>query len=92
MDGQTKRGNKIHEDMLRACVLGHQGSRDKNLPWAEFSYNNRNQERLRMAPFEGSRDKNLPWAEFSYNNSNQERLRMAPFEVLYGRRCHTPLN
>jgi hypothetical protein len=37
-------------------------------------------------------DKNLPWAEFSYNNSYQESLKMAPFEVLYGRRCHTPLN
>jgi hypothetical protein len=39
----------------------------------------------------GSWDKNLPWAEFSYNNSYQESLKMAPFEVLYGRRCRTPL-
>jgi hypothetical protein len=37
-------------------------------------------------------DKNLPWAEFSYNNSYQESLKMASFEVLYGRRCRTPLN
>jgi hypothetical protein len=37
-------------------------------------------------------DKNLPWTEFSYNNNYQESLKMAPFEVLYGRRCHTPLN
>jgi transposase InsO family protein len=37
-------------------------------------------------------DKNLLWEEFSYNNSYQESLKMAPFEVLYGRRCHTPLN
>jgi hypothetical protein len=50
--------------MLRACVMEYQGS------W----------------------DKNLPWAEFSYNNSYQESLKMIPFEVLYGRRCHTPLN
>jgi hypothetical protein len=41
---------------------------------------------------QGSWDKNLPWAEFSYNNSYQECLKMAPFEVLYGRRCRTPLN
>jgi hypothetical protein len=41
---------------------------------------------------QGSWDQNLPWAEFSYNNSCQESLKMAPFEVLYGRRCHTPLN
>jgi hypothetical protein len=31
-------------------------------------------------------------AEFSYNNSYQESIKMAPFEVLYGRRCRTPLN
>jgi hypothetical protein len=42
--------------------------------------------------YQGSWDKNLPWAEFSYNNSYQESLKMAPFEVLYGRRCRTPLN
>jgi hypothetical protein len=29
--------------------------------------------------------------EFSYNNSYQESLKMALFEVLYGRRCRTPL-
>ena len=34
----------------------------------------------------------LPFAEFSYNNSYQSSLQMAPFEVLYGRRCRTPLN
>jgi hypothetical protein len=41
---------------------------------------------------QGSCDQNLPWAELSYNNSYQESLKMAPFEVLYGRRCCTPLN
>jgi hypothetical protein len=40
----------------------------------------------------GKCDQDLPWAEFSYNNSYQESLNMAPFEVLYGRRCRTPLN
>jgi hypothetical protein len=64
MDGQTERVNQILEDMLRACVLEHEGS------W----------------------DQNLPWAEFSYNNSYQESLKMTPFEVLYRRRCRTPLN
>jgi hypothetical protein len=38
--------------MLRSRVLEHQGSWDKNLPWAEFSYNNSYQESLKMAPFE----------------------------------------
>jgi hypothetical protein len=42
--------------------------------------------------FPGSWDKYLSLTEFSYNNSYQESLKMAPFEVLYGRRCHTPLN
>jgi transposase InsO family protein len=36
-------------------------------------------------------DKSLSYAEFSYNNSYQESLNMAPFEMLYGRRCRTPL-
>jgi hypothetical protein len=36
-------------------------------------------------------DKSLPYTKFSYNNSYQESLKMAPFEMLYGRRCRTPL-
>jgi hypothetical protein len=36
-------------------------------------------------------DKSLLYVEFSYNNSYQESLKMAPFEMLYGRRCQTPL-
>jgi hypothetical protein len=63
-DFQIERVNQILENMLRACVLEHQGS------W----------------------NQNLPWPEFSYKNSYQESLKMAPFEVLYGCRCHTPLN
>ena len=34
----------------------------------------------------------LPYAEFSYNNSFQASSGKAPFEILYGRKCHTPLN
>jgi hypothetical protein len=51
-DGQTERVNQILEDMLRACVMEYQGSWDKNLPWAEFSYNNSYQGSLKMVPFE----------------------------------------
>jgi transposase InsO family protein len=51
-DGQTERVNQILEDMLRACVLEHQGSWDQNLPWAEFSYNNSYQESSKMTSFE----------------------------------------
>jgi hypothetical protein len=32
--------------------MEYPGSWDKNLPWAEFSYNNSYQESLKMAPFE----------------------------------------
>jgi transposase InsO family protein len=42
-DGQTERTNKILEDMLRACAPKYGKSRDKSLPYAEFSYNNRYQ-------------------------------------------------
>jgi hypothetical protein len=38
--------------MLRACVIEYPSSWDKNLPWAEFLYNNSYQESLKMAPFE----------------------------------------
>jgi hypothetical protein len=51
-DGQTERVNQILEDMLRACVMEYPGNWDKNLSWAEFSYNNSYQESLKMAPFE----------------------------------------
>lgn len=37
-------------------------------------------------------EKCLTFVEFSYNNSYQASFQMSPFEVLYGRRCRTPLN
>jgi hypothetical protein len=48
--------------------------------------------RVYVLEHQGSWDQNLPWAEFSYNNSKQESLKMAPFEVIYRRRCRTPIN
>jgi hypothetical protein len=50
-DGQTERVNQILEHMLRACVMEYPGSWDKNLSWAEFSYNNSYQESLKMTSF-----------------------------------------
>ena len=38
--------------MLRACVLAYPQKWDECLPLAEFSYNNRYQESIKMAPFE----------------------------------------
>ena len=34
----------------------------------------------------------LPYAEFSYNSSFQASSGKAQFEILYGRKCRTPLN
>jgi hypothetical protein len=62
-DGRTKQVNLFPENMLRVYPL----------------------------QYERSWDKSLPYAEFSYNNSYQRKLKMAPFEMLYGRRCQTPL-
>jgi hypothetical protein len=38
--------------MLRACVLTYGKDWEKSLSFAEFSYNNRYQASLKMAPFE----------------------------------------
>jgi hypothetical protein len=41
--------------------------------------------------FQGSWVDRLPLIEFSYNNSYHASIGMAPYEVLYGRKCRTPL-
>ena len=41
--------------------------------------------------FGGSWDTYLPLAEFSYNNSYHARIDRPPFEMLYGRKCMTPI-
>ncbi|KAJ9558260.1 hypothetical protein OSB04_012874 [Centaurea solstitialis] len=41
--------------------------------------------------FRGSRDNYLSLAEFSYNNSYHASIGMPPYEMLYGRRCRTPI-
>ncbi|WVZ90039.1 hypothetical protein U9M48_036372 [Paspalum notatum var. saurae] len=51
-DGQTERTNQILEDMLKACAIQYGTSRDKCLPYAEFSYNNSYQASLKKSPFE----------------------------------------
>jgi hypothetical protein len=51
-DDQTERVNQILHDMLRACALQYGRSWNKSLSYVKFSYNNSNQESLKMAPFE----------------------------------------
>ena len=41
--------------------------------------------------FGGTWDTYLPLAEFSYNNSCHSSIGMPPFEILYGRKCKTPI-
>ncbi|KAJ9542719.1 hypothetical protein OSB04_029225 [Centaurea solstitialis] len=41
--------------------------------------------------FGGSWDTYLPLAEFSYNNSYHSSIGMPPYEMLYRRRCRTPI-
>ena len=41
--------------------------------------------------FGGPWDAYLPLAEFSYNNSDHSSIKMPPYEMLYGRRCRTPI-
>lgn len=41
--------------------------------------------------FGGNWDSHLPLVEFAYNNSYHSSLGAAPFEVLYGRKCRTPV-
>nr|GEV53311.1 reverse transcriptase domain-containing protein [Tanacetum cinerariifolium] len=36
-------------------------------------------------------NKHLPLVEFSYNNSYHTSIKAAPFEVLYGRKCRSPI-
>ncbi|KAJ9545298.1 hypothetical protein OSB04_025005 [Centaurea solstitialis] len=41
--------------------------------------------------FGGSWEDHLPLIEFAYNNSYHSSIKAAPYEILYGRRCRTPL-
>ena len=33
----------------------------------------------------------LHFVEFAYNNQNQASAKLSPFEILYGRKCNTPI-
>ncbi|GKD03460.1 putative nucleotidyltransferase, ribonuclease H [Tanacetum coccineum] len=41
--------------------------------------------------FGGNWDDHLPLVEFAYNNSYHACIKMPPYEMLYGRRCETPV-
>lgn len=56
------------EDMLRSCVLEHKRNWEKQLPMAEFAYNNSFQAIIHIAPYEalyGTKCRSqLYWDEF----------------------------
>ena len=41
--------------------------------------------------FKGSWDEHLPLVEFAYNNSYHASIKATPYEVLYGRKCRSPI-
>ena len=41
--------------------------------------------------FGGRLDSHLPLVEFAYNNSYHSIIGVSPFELLYGRKCRTPV-
>ncbi|GJZ79591.1 putative reverse transcriptase domain-containing protein [Tanacetum coccineum] len=42
--------------------------------------------------FGGNWDDHLPLVKFAYNNSYHASIKMPPYEMLYGRRCRTPID
>nr|GEY68457.1 hypothetical protein [Tanacetum cinerariifolium] len=51
-DGQSERTIQTLEDMLRTCVIDFGSGCDKQLPLAEFSYNNSYHDSIKATPFE----------------------------------------
>ena len=51
-DGQSERTIQKLEDLLRLCILDHQGSWAQHFPLIEYAYNNSYQASIGMAPFE----------------------------------------
>jgi hypothetical protein len=74
-DGQTERVNQILEDMLRACMMEYPGSWNKNLPWAEFSYNSNYQESLKWHHSRHLMDDNA--TPHSIGSSQERKLYLA---------------
>ena len=51
-NGQTKRVNRVLEDLLRACVLDFEGSWEDYLHLVKFAYNNSYQSSIGMTTYE----------------------------------------
>src|SRR6266542_3373733 len=77
-DGQTERVNQILEDMLRACALKNGQSWDKNLPYAEFSYNNSYQDSLKTAQSRQKSYSDNRRRELTFNKGDHVYLKVSP--------------
>ncbi|XP_060974611.1 uncharacterized protein LOC133039707 [Cannabis sativa] len=84
-DGQSKRTIQTLEDMLRSCVLDFGGSWGEHLSLVEFTYNNRYQASIGMAPYEALYGRPcrspLCWAEPDEHGKLAPRY-IGPFEVI----------
>lgn len=67
MDGRTERTIQSLDDLLRACVLEHEGNWGIYFPFIESNYSNNVHSSIVMAPFEALYDRRcrtpLRWYE-----------------------------
>ena len=78
IDGQSERTIQVLEDMLRACVLDHQGSWEEHFPLVEFAYNNSYLASIQMTPYEALYRRpcksSLCWTEVGENSITSPNL------------------
>ncbi|MCO5550091.1 hypothetical protein L7F22_003570 [Adiantum nelumboides] len=73
-DGETKRVNRILEDMLRMYVNENQSNWNEHLPLVEFAHNSSYHTSFRMTPFEAMYGYNCPTPINFLNSRNKVEL------------------
>ncbi|GJT78661.1 reverse transcriptase domain-containing protein [Tanacetum coccineum] len=86
-DGFNRKINEaIHEgDSSKTWYTSTDGQSERTIQTLEDML------RACVIDFGNGWDRHLPLVEFSYNNSYHTSIKAAPFEVLYGRKCHSPV-
>ncbi|GJU07345.1 putative reverse transcriptase domain-containing protein [Tanacetum coccineum] len=82
-DFQEELGTKLHMSM--AFHPQTDGQSERTIQTLEDML------RACVIDFGGNWDDHLPLVEFAYNNSYHTSIKMPPYEMLYGRRCRTPI-
>ncbi|GJZ76817.1 putative reverse transcriptase domain-containing protein, partial [Tanacetum coccineum] len=72
-------------------IISDHDSRFTSRFWQSMQETLEDMLRACVLDFERSWDVHLPLVEFSYNNSYHSSVRCASFEVLYGRKCRSPI-